>query len=183
MVVTTVVALVGFQGSSSLDIALNGLATVFILEIDDVIGVTLFSGRFRERARNQLRKEFSKVQSLPLEVHIDQMSCQFSIIATMFSVLICLGKDWQYASCVRVMYLWVYVNYITLNGMQVVEQTAKAAAPELTAWVSIDWQESGMSLRKKLRIFFLSGRQRMISHFWKGCLYTFISTLMAQQLL
>jgi hypothetical protein len=114
LVVTTVVALVGFQGSSSLDIALNGLATVFILEIDDVIGQTLFSGRSRERSKKVLEKEFLEVPKFEVEVKIDQFASQLSIILTLACCFTCLN-EFPGDPCLSLIEIWMGVNYMILG--------------------------------------------------------------------
>jgi hypothetical protein len=75
LVPLTVSALIMFEGSDPLNVLLNGLATVFLLELDDAIGAAAFTAHYRARVSGHIYDVISKVEHLNLHSKVDNACC------------------------------------------------------------------------------------------------------------
>lgn len=141
LVVTTVTLLIGFTGSGSLDIALNGLATVFIVELDDIAGEVLFSERFREREKARLRTMFSKVESLNVESKFDEYACQVAIPISVLSMFLCLTPR-PLIHCYNIYGLSYFTTFFLFSFLLVLEAAARELIPEVSVWNENNWPKS-----------------------------------------
>ena len=141
LVVTTVIILIGFTGSGSVDIALNGLATVFIVELDDMLGEVLFSERFREREKARLRTKFSKVESLNVESKFDEYACQVAIPISVLSMFLCLTRR-PILHCYHIYALSYFTTFFLFSFLLVLEAAAREVIPEISVCYENNWPKS-----------------------------------------
>ena len=75
LVPMTVSSLIMFEGADPLSVLLNGLATVFLLELDDAIGEAAFTATYRGRVIGRIEAAVSTIQNLDAHSKVDNLCC------------------------------------------------------------------------------------------------------------
>jgi hypothetical protein len=75
LVPMTVSSLIMFEGADPLSVLLNGLATVFLLELDDAIGEAAFTAEYRGRVVGRIEAAVSTIQNLGAHAKVDNLCC------------------------------------------------------------------------------------------------------------
>jgi hypothetical protein len=85
----TVANLLLFNGADPLNALLNGVAVVFLIDLDDVIGEVVFTSRYREKASSRIKTALRKNSPDVLYNHLkfDQASGIFVCVVTVFIIL------------------------------------------------------------------------------------------------
>ena len=102
----TVSTLIMFEGSDPLSVLLNGLATVFLLELDDAIGAAAFSAHYRGRVSGRLYEIISKVEHLNEHSKVDNACCYIDAwiaIFIIFNNVILWSVEYSDDSCIAIL--------------------------------------------------------------------------------
>ena len=85
----TVSNLLLFQGSDPLDALLNGVAVVFLIDLDDVIGQIIFTAHYREKASSRMKYAIEKLppDMLYHQLKFDQAAGLFVCVVTALLVV------------------------------------------------------------------------------------------------
>ena len=85
----TVSNLLLFQGSDPLNALLNGVAVVFLIDLDDVIGEVVFTAHYREKASSRMKHAIEKLppDMLYHQLKFDQAAGLFVCVVTAFIVV------------------------------------------------------------------------------------------------
>jgi len=85
----TVSNLLLFQGSDPLNALLNGVAVVFLIDLDDVIGEVVFTAHYREKASSRMKHAIEKLppDMLYHQLKFDQAAGLFVCVVTAFNVV------------------------------------------------------------------------------------------------
>ena len=75
LVPVSVSSLINFEGSDPLNVLLNGLATVFLLELDDAIGEAAFTASYRGKVSGRLHDIYSHMNELDIHKKFDNSIC------------------------------------------------------------------------------------------------------------